>query len=159
MAWGDGGRSLSRAGRADITGEYRYTVVGAERLALGTPYPRVVGWVKIGGAIRRRSWATWWWMRRGVGSAVMDLLRRAEMGVRVMGVVITGSQAAGPMRVAGTDGGGVRDGVADGVVDEAASGDSGAAVSSRQSEVPGVGGAAAGIDGAAVGGEVAGGAG
>jgi hypothetical protein len=39
----------------------------------------------------------------GVGSAVMDLIRRAEMGVRLIGVVITGNQAS-PSAAAGSGG-------------------------------------------------------
>jgi hypothetical protein len=84
------------SGSRGYNGEYRYTVVGAERLALGTPYPRVVGWVKsvaqsYGGAVGDVVVDA-----SGVGSAVMDALRRAEIGIPLIGVVITGEQASGP---------------------------------------------------------------
>jgi hypothetical protein len=39
-----------QSGTRGYQGEYRHTVVGAERLSLGTPYPRVVSWVKSVGA-------------------------------------------------------------------------------------------------------------
>jgi hypothetical protein len=83
------------SGTVGYTGEYRYVVVSVERVALGTSYPEVVGWVKT---IAQRFGdqlgeivvdAT------GVGSAVVDLLKRAGMGVRIMGIVITGGQATG----------------------------------------------------------------
>ncbi|HEY3841203.1 MAG TPA: hypothetical protein VGL72_31745, partial [Bryobacteraceae bacterium] len=84
------------SGSRGYNGEYRYTVVGAERLALGTPYPRVVGWVKsvaqsYGGAAAGDVVVD----ASGVGSAVMDALRRAEIGIPLIGVVITGEQASG----------------------------------------------------------------
>ena len=34
------------SGTQGYQGEYRYTLVGVDRLALGTPYPAVVQWVK-----------------------------------------------------------------------------------------------------------------
>jgi hypothetical protein len=84
------------SGSRGYNGEYRYTVVGADRLALGTPYPRVVGWVKsvaesYGGAVSDVVVDA-----SGVGSAVVDALRRAEIGIPLIGVVITGEQASGP---------------------------------------------------------------
>ena len=36
---------IASGGRA-FEGEYRHAVVAAERLSLGTPYPRVVSWVR-----------------------------------------------------------------------------------------------------------------
>ena len=60
----------------------------------GTPYPAVVEWVKA----RLREYpkeniAAVIVDATGVGSAVMDLLKRADLGVRLIGVVITGNQA------------------------------------------------------------------
>ena len=81
------------SGTRGFTGEYRHTLVGAERLSLGTPYPRVVGWVKTVAAGLGGEMGAIVVDASGVGSAVMDLLRRAEMGVRLVGVVITGNQA------------------------------------------------------------------
>ena len=83
------------SGARGLQGEYRHTVVGAERVSLGTPYPRVVSWVKSVAAGLGGSLGSIVVDASGVGSAVMDLLRRAQMGVRLVGVVITGSQASG----------------------------------------------------------------
>ena len=83
------------SGTRGYQGEHRYTVVGADRLSLGTPYPRVVSWVKsvaktlgsqLGDIVVDAS---------GVGSVVMDDLRKAEIGATLLGVVITGDQACG----------------------------------------------------------------
>jgi len=84
------------SGTRGYTGEYRYTAVGADRLSLGTPYPRVVSWVKsvaagLGDRLREIVVDA-----SGVGSVVMDHLRKAEMGVQLVGVVITGEQACAP---------------------------------------------------------------
>lgn len=84
------------SGTRGYQGEYRHTLVGAERLSLGTPYPRVVSWVKSVAAPLGEELGTIVVDASGVGSAVMDLLRRAEMGVRLMGIVITGEQACSP---------------------------------------------------------------
>lgn len=83
------------SGTRGLQGEYRYTVVGAERVSLGTPYPRVVSWVKSVAAGLGDALGSIVVDASGVGSAVMDLLRRAQMGVRLVGVVITGNQASG----------------------------------------------------------------
>ncbi len=94
------------SGSRGYQGEYRYRVVGLDRCSLGTPYPEVVEWVKrrlteypkdlIAAVVVDAT---------GVGSAVMQLLQRANLGVRVVGVVITGNQAvpvgAGANTVAG----------------------------------------------------------
>ena len=96
---------IASSGRA-YQGEYRYRVVGLDRCSLGTPYPAVVEWVKarlreypLGNIAAVVVDAT------GVGSAVMDLLKRADLGVRWIGTVITGNQAspvgAGATTVAG----------------------------------------------------------
>ncbi|HEY3744592.1 MAG TPA: hypothetical protein VGL53_32335 [Bryobacteraceae bacterium] len=84
------------SGSRGYQGEYRHTVVGADRLSLGTSYPRVVSWVKSVAAELGDELGAIVVDASGVGSAVMDLLRRAEMGVRLVGVVITGNQASAP---------------------------------------------------------------
>ena len=112
------------SGTRGYNGEYRYTVVGAERLALGTPYPRVVSWVKsvaesYGGTlsdIRCRVGGDGWTATRGHPNAVG---RGGDYG------------RAGDWSIGWrADDGGVYDGVADGVVDQTPSHGSGAAVSS-----------------------------
>ena len=94
------------SGGRGYEGEYRYRVVGLDRCSLGTSYPDVVQWVKarlqeyptenIGAVVVDAT---------GVGSAVMDLLKRANLGVRLVGTVITGAHAspagAGATTVAG----------------------------------------------------------
>ena len=84
------------SGTRGYQGEFRYTVVGADRLSLGTPYPRVVSWVKsvaqslgsqLGDIVVDAS---------GVGSVVMDDLRNADIKAPLLGVVITGDQACAP---------------------------------------------------------------
>lgn len=89
------------SGARGYQGEYRHTVVGADRVSLGTSYPRVVGWVKSVAAGFGGEMGAIVVDASGVGSAVMDLLRRAEMGVRLVGVVITGNQASSPPGSAG----------------------------------------------------------
>jgi hypothetical protein len=83
-----------RSGTRGFQGEDRYTVVAADRLSLGTTYPMVASWVQsvakeygdhLGSVVVDAS---------GVGSAVMDLLNRADLGVRPTGIVITGRQAS-----------------------------------------------------------------
>jgi hypothetical protein len=92
------------SGARGYQGEYRHTLVGAERLSLGTPYPRVVSWVKSVAAGFGNEMGAVVVDASGVGSAVMDLLRRAEMGVRLVGVVITGNQATPPPGSGGSHG-------------------------------------------------------
>jgi hypothetical protein len=83
------------SGGRGYQGEYRYRVVGLDRCSLGTPYTTVVEWVKrllapysannIGVLVVDAT---------GCGSPVMDMLRRADIGMRLIGTVITGNQAA-----------------------------------------------------------------
>jgi hypothetical protein len=73
--------------------ERRYRVQMVERIALGTPYPAVVA--KVRAAVRRRAMAgrcTLVVDATGVGAAVLDLLRRAELGCAVEGVILTGGE-------------------------------------------------------------------
>jgi len=84
------------SGTRGYNGEYRYTVVGAERLALGIPYPRVVSWVKSVAESYGGTLSDVVVDASGVGSAVMDGLRRADIRMPLVGVVITGEQATGP---------------------------------------------------------------
>ena len=94
------------SGTRGYQGEYRFRVVGLDRCSLGTPYPEVVEWVK--GRLREypaELIAAVIVDATGVGSAVLQLLQRANLGVRLIGVVITGNQAvpvgAGANTVAG----------------------------------------------------------
>ena len=82
------------SGTRGYAGEYRYTLVRVERVSLGTPYPRVVDWVKTVAKEYGDEMATLVVDASGVGSAVVDALRKAELGVRLVGVVITGNQAS-----------------------------------------------------------------
>ena len=88
------------SGTRGYQGEWKYTLVRAERVSLGTPYPRVVEWVK---AVAKEygDELTIVVDASGVGSAVVDALRRAELGVQLVGVVITGNQASPPGRGTG----------------------------------------------------------
>ncbi len=54
-----------------------------ERVALGTPYPKVVERCARDGCntLWWKGIARWWWMRRGVGGPVVDLLRQAQRGM------------------------------------------------------------------------------
>ena len=84
------------SGTRGYQGEYRYTVVGADRLPLGTPFPAVVEWVKsiakgFGNELNEIVVDA-----SGLGSVVMDDLRKAGIGVTLLGVVITGDQACPP---------------------------------------------------------------
>ena len=81
------------SGTRAYSGEFRYTVVGADRLSLGTPYPRVVSWVKSLAALYGDELGEIVVDASGVGSVVMDELRKAGIGVPLLGVVITGEQA------------------------------------------------------------------
>ena len=83
------------SGSRGYQGEFRYRVIGLDRCSLGTPFPEAVEWVKrmlkaygeIGALVADAT---------GLGSVVMDLLRRADLGTRVIGTVITGDQASPP---------------------------------------------------------------
>ena len=86
------------SGTRGYQGEWKYTLVRTERISLGTPYPRVVEWVKSVAKEYGDQLATIVVDASGVGSAVVDALRRAELGVRLIGVVITGNQASPPGR-------------------------------------------------------------
>lgn len=84
------------SGTQGYSGEFRHTVVGADRLALGTPYTRVTGWVK--GIVEELGASRMGEIvvdASGLGSVVMDHLRAARMGASLLGVVITGEQASG----------------------------------------------------------------
>ena len=83
-----------QSGSRGYNGEYRYRVVGLDRCSLGTPYPAVVDWVKA----RLREYPTANIQSlvvdaTGVGSAVVDLLKRAKLGINLIGTVVTGNQA------------------------------------------------------------------
>jgi hypothetical protein len=88
-------REFILSGTRGFSGEYEYLVVGMERLALGTSYPMVVEWVKTIAKRYGEDLGEIVVDATGVGSAVMDLLKRAQIGARIAGVVITGSQATG----------------------------------------------------------------
>ena len=83
------------SGTRGYQGEYRYRVVGLDRCSLGTPFPDAVSWVKrmlqpygeVGALVVDAT---------GLGSVVMDLLRNADLGTRIVGTVITGDQASPP---------------------------------------------------------------
>ena len=90
------GAEFIASGSRGYNVEIRHTIVGADRLALGTPYPRVVGWVKSVADSYRETLSGVVADASGVGSAVMDGLRRAEIRAPLIGVVITGEQASGP---------------------------------------------------------------
>ena len=83
------------SGTQGYQGEYRYTLVGADRLALGTPYPMVVQWVKSIAEPLGAELGSIVVDATGLGSAVMDEFRKVRMPVRVQGIVITGDQAVG----------------------------------------------------------------
>ena len=83
-----------QSGTRGFQGEYRYMVIGADRLSLGTPYPRVASWVKSVAKEYEANLGSIVVDASGVGTAVMDLLNRAELPVRPTGVVITGTQAS-----------------------------------------------------------------
>jgi hypothetical protein len=90
-----------RSSGLGYTGEYRFRVVGLDRVSLGTPYPQIVDWVK--GRVREykvSDIAAVIVDATGVGSAVMDYLKRASLGARLIGTVVTGNQAT-PVGVAG----------------------------------------------------------
>ena len=84
-----------RSGSAGYGGGYRYVVVKAERLALGTPYPMVWEWVKRSAREFGDELGAIVVDANGVGSAVMDELRMAGLGVSLIGVVSTGDQTVG----------------------------------------------------------------
>lgn len=81
------------SGTRGYSGEFRYTVVRAERLALGTPFPAVVEWVKRSAQEYGEELRTIVVDASGLGSVVMDELRRAQIGVSLVGVVSTGEQS------------------------------------------------------------------
>ena len=81
------------SGTRGFGGEFRYTVVKAERLALGTPFPAVVEWVKRSAQEFGETLRTIVVDASGLGSVVMDELRRAQIGVSLVGVVSTGEQS------------------------------------------------------------------
>jgi hypothetical protein len=89
------------SGTRGYQGEWKYSLVRVERVSLGTPYPRVVEWVKSVAKEYGDQLASVVVDASGVGSAVVDALRRAELGVRLVGVVITGNQACPPGRGSG----------------------------------------------------------
>ena len=89
------------SGTRGYQGEWKHTLVRTERVSLGTPYPRVVEWVKTVAKEYGEALGTVVVDASGVGSAVVDALRRAELGVRLVGVVITGNQASGAGRGSG----------------------------------------------------------
>jgi len=85
-----------RSGTRGYQGEERYTVIGSDRLALGTPYPRVVQWVKEVADQYRKDLG---WIvvdATGVGSVVMDLFHQADLGVRPIGLTVTTEHTSGP---------------------------------------------------------------
>ena len=84
---------ISSGGRG-YQGGHRYTLVRVERVSLGTPYPRVVDWVKTVAKDYGDELTSIVVDASGVGSAVVDALRKAEIGVSLIGVVITGDQAS-----------------------------------------------------------------
>ena len=83
---------IASSGRG-YTGEYKYRVIGLDRCSLGTPYPEAVRWVKRMLAPYKEV-AALVVDATGLGSVVMDLLRTAELGTRIVGTVITGVQAS-----------------------------------------------------------------
>jgi len=85
---------IASGGRA-YQGEHRHTVVGADRLALGTPYPRVVDWVRTRASEYGKSLKAIVVDATGLGSAVMDLFQEARLDARVIGVQITGAAPNG----------------------------------------------------------------
>jgi hypothetical protein len=91
-------RDFISSGTRGYQGEWKYTLVRVERVSLGTPYPRVVDWVRSVAREYGEELASIVVDASGVGSAVVDALRRAELGVRLIGVVITGNQACPPGR-------------------------------------------------------------
>jgi len=63
-----------------------YRVRHVERIRLGTAYPEVVGWGELAGRTTMIVDAT------GVGTPVVDMLRRAGLGRRIAPVLITGGE-------------------------------------------------------------------
>ncbi len=86
-----------QSGAAGYQGEFLYTVVGAERLALGTPYPKVVKWVKSVAEQYREHLGAIVVDATGVGSVVMDMLNTAGLGVRPTGLLVTSGDYHGPV--------------------------------------------------------------
>jgi hypothetical protein len=70
-----------------------YTVRHLHRWPLGTPYPEIVEAVKALVATPELDGCRLVVDVTGVGGAVMDLVRRAELGVSIQAVTITGGQA------------------------------------------------------------------
>ena len=71
-------------------------MVGSDRLALGTSYPRVVQWVKEVADQYRKDLG---WIvvdATGVGSVVMDLFHQANLPVRPIGLTVTPEHTSGP---------------------------------------------------------------
>ena len=78
----------------------RYIVRQAERVALGTPYPEVVGRVKsIVAQMSVLGQCVVVLDGTGVGVAVLDLMREIGVGCRVLPVVITSGQASSSTHV------------------------------------------------------------
>jgi hypothetical protein len=81
------------SGGANFQGEYRYTVVAAERLSLGTTYPRVLGWLRS--VVERYGERVQAVVvdANGAGDVMMDFLNAGKLGVRLTGLVVTGEQS------------------------------------------------------------------
>ena len=112
------------SGTRGYQGEYRHTLVRAERVSLGTPYPKIVEWVKTI-AKEYGDQLTIVVDASGVGSAVVDALRRAGQINRGGDYGESGESAGAGC---GDDGGRVLHGVAGGVADGYADGGAGSAV-------------------------------
>jgi hypothetical protein len=70
-----------------------YTVRHLHRWPLGTPYPEIVKAVKALVATPELEGCRLVVDATGVGGAVMDLVQRAELGISIQAVTITGGQA------------------------------------------------------------------
>src|SRR4051794_15619066 len=84
-----------QSGTRGYQGEYKYRVIGADRCALGTPYPVVVEWLKrllekyaprVSSVVVDAT---------GSGNPVMDYLRDADLKVHLLGVVIVPNMTGG----------------------------------------------------------------
>lgn len=85
--------------RKNETGTTRLLVRMAEKVRLSTPYPEIVEWVKsivTRPEFQKRTALTV--DSTGVGAPVVDLLRKAQLGVNLVPVTITGiGQAHNPV--------------------------------------------------------------
>jgi hypothetical protein len=82
-----------------VRSEERLAIRHLERVKLGTPYPQIVRRVREvtrSGALQGR--CTLVADGTGVGAAVMDLLRDADLGCEVLAVTITGGEEPGRSR-------------------------------------------------------------